>query len=232
MRAALRTNLPVHRAPPALAMRIGSALPREAPPPVRAAACFDSGFAGAAMAGGFAGVALTLAVTRFDAAARSAGRRCRGRPCAVDDGGPPDGRRHQRPAYGQALAVGASGSVAGGQGFRRRGLSAGRWAPGLRRWPPRRRDRVPSRQARHQSVRLRVGDDRSDAPLRQDSRDGFNIVRWRMDGLSYVAVSDVEAAQLLAFARLVEQWQRLTTPRTASACQKCVQFIRSFGPST
>ena len=38
MRTALRTNLTVHRAPPALAMRIGSALPREAPPPVRRAA--------------------------------------------------------------------------------------------------------------------------------------------------------------------------------------------------
>ena len=37
-----------------------------------------------------------------------------------------------------------------------------------------------------------------------DTRDGFNVARWRMGGLSYVAVSDVEAAQLLAFARLVE----------------------------
>ena len=34
MSTAIRTNLPVHRAPPALAMRIGSALPREAPPVV------------------------------------------------------------------------------------------------------------------------------------------------------------------------------------------------------
>jgi hypothetical protein len=32
----------------------------------------------------------------------------------------------------------------------------------------------------------------------------FNIVRWRMGGLTYIAVSDVEAAQLLAFVRLVE----------------------------
>src|ERR1700744_339999 len=64
MRAALRTNLPVHRAPPALAMRIASALPREAPPLVRRPQ-FRFGFAGTAMAGGFAGVALTLAVTRL-----------------------------------------------------------------------------------------------------------------------------------------------------------------------
>jgi hypothetical protein len=31
-----------------------------------------------------------------------------------------------------------------------------------------------------------------------------NIVRWRMGGLTYIAVSDVKAAQLLAFIRLVE----------------------------
>lgn len=43
-----------------------------------------------------------------------------------------------------------------------------------------------------------------DRALRVDSRDGFHVVRWRMGGLEYVAVSDVEAAQLLAFCRLVE----------------------------
>jgi anti-sigma factor RsiW len=46
-------------------------------------------------------------------------------------------------------------------------------------------------------------DDPSDAAPKQDVRDGFNIVRWRMGGLTYVAVSDVEAAQLLSFVRLV-----------------------------
>ena len=49
-----------------------------------------------------------------------------------------------------------------------------------------------------------VADDHSDAAPRLDTRDGFNVVRWRMGGLSYVAVSDVEAAQLLAFVHLVE----------------------------
>ncbi len=50
-----------------------------------------------------------------------------------------------------------------------------------------------------------VSDDRSDAAPTVASRDGFNVVRWRMGGLTYVAVSDVEAAQLLAFVRLVER---------------------------
>ncbi len=45
--------------------------------------------------------------------------------------------------------------------------------------------------------------DRTDATPIQQSRDGFNIVRWRKDGVSYVAISDVEASQLLTFARLV-----------------------------
>ncbi len=37
------------------------------------------------------------------------------------------------------------------------------------------------------------------------SRDGYNIVRWAQDGMRFQAVSDVEAAQLAAFAQL---WQR------------------------
>jgi anti-sigma factor RsiW len=49
-----------------------------------------------------------------------------------------------------------------------------------------------------------VSEERSDAAPKQDFRNGFNIVRWRMGGLTYIAVSDVEAAQLLAFGRLVE----------------------------
>ena len=50
-RAAVRANLAFHRAPPGLAVRIGSALPREAPPEVRRAS-WRLGFTGAALAGG------------------------------------------------------------------------------------------------------------------------------------------------------------------------------------
>ena len=39
MQAAIRTNLPYHRAPPGLAARIGAALEREAPPRPRRWSC-------------------------------------------------------------------------------------------------------------------------------------------------------------------------------------------------
>src|SRR3954464_3912333 len=64
MRTALRTNLVFHRAPPGLAARIGAALPREAPPvPARRPLQWKP--YGAALTGGLAAVALTLAVTQF-----------------------------------------------------------------------------------------------------------------------------------------------------------------------
>ena len=52
IRTAVRTNLPVYRAPPALAMRIGSALPREAPPVAMCVGPAGSTFVGTALAGG------------------------------------------------------------------------------------------------------------------------------------------------------------------------------------
>jgi anti-sigma factor RsiW len=42
-------------------------------------------------------------------------------------------------------------------------------------------------------------------PLRDESRQGFNIVTWRRNGITYYAVSDVEADQLAEFAKLVAQ---------------------------
>jgi len=40
-----------------------------------------------------------------------------------------------------------------------------------------------------------------DAPMRTDARQGFNVVSWRAGGIAYDAVSDVEADQLMDFAR-------------------------------
>ena len=42
-----------------------------------------------------------------------------------------------------------------------------------------------------------------DLPFRYGSRQGFNVATWRRDGMTYYAVSDVEADQLVEFAHLV-----------------------------
>jgi anti-sigma factor RsiW len=64
MRAAIRTKLIFHRAPPGLAARIGAALPREAPPetsrPWFRLPVFS--FGGTGLVGALAGVALTVLV--------------------------------------------------------------------------------------------------------------------------------------------------------------------------
>ena len=69
MQAAIRTNLPYHRAPPGLAARIGAALEREVPPASAAAAASRPwfrwpafGMAGTGLAGALAGLALTVLV--------------------------------------------------------------------------------------------------------------------------------------------------------------------------
>jgi len=42
-------------------------------------------------------------------------------------------------------------------------------------------------------------------PPRAETRQGFNVVTWREAGITYFAVSDVEADMLARFARLVER---------------------------
>ena len=138
------------------------------------------GFAGSALAGGLAGIALTLAVTRTTPSRiRSVGSRCRGEPHPLDDGRPSDRCADQRQAHGQAMAVRSTGPVTGGQGLRGGRLSAGRGTTGLCRRPPGCRDRLSPRQARHKPVRPRFRRSGGRAAT-SGSRDGFNIVRWRM----------------------------------------------------
>jgi anti-sigma factor RsiW len=60
-----------------------------------------------------------------------------------------------------------------------------------------------------------VSDDRSHAAPKHDFRNGFNIVRWRMGGLTYVAVSDAEAAQ-----------RRWCTSRRRARCPKTQAVMR------
>jgi anti-sigma factor RsiW len=202
MRTAIRTNLTVHRAPPALAMRIASALPREAPPPVRRAP-LRQGFAGAAMAGGFAGVALTLAVMamtpRADTlAADVVADHVRSMMADHLTDVATSDRHTVKPWLSARLDLSPEVKDFVAEGYP---LVGGR----LDYVEGHRAAAIVYRRDRHViNLFAFVADDRTDAPPQQQSRDGFNIVRWRMGGVTYVAVSDVEAGQLLAFVRLVE----------------------------
>jgi anti-sigma factor RsiW len=203
MRTALRTNLPLHRAPPALAMRIASALPREAPPPVRRHP-LRLGFAGAGLAGGLAGVALTLAVTRLtpppdpmvtEVVADHV------RSMMADhlmDVATSD-QHTVKPWLSARLALSPVVKDLAAEGYP---LVGGR----LDYVDGRRAAAMVYRRDKHViNLFAFVSSDASDAAPKQDVRDGFNVIRWRMDGLTYAAVSDVEAAQLHAFVELVER---------------------------
>jgi anti-sigma factor RsiW len=204
MRTALRTNLPVHRAPPSLALRIASALPREAPPPVqRQPFRLGFGFAGSAMAGGFAGIALTLAVVRFtpspdpivaDAVADHVRSMMADHLMDV----PTSDQHTVKPWLSARLDLSPVVKDFVAEGYP---LVGGR----LDYIDGRRAAAIVYRRDKHViNLFAFVSDEPSEATPRLNTRDGFNVVRWRMGGLEYVAVSDVEAAQLLAFVRLVQ----------------------------
>lgn len=202
MRTALRTNLPVYRASPALAMRIASALPREAPPaPVREPLRF--GFAGAAMAGGLAGMALTLAVTRLTPSpdpvvAEVVADHVRSMMADHLTDVLTSDQHTVKPWLSARLDLSPVVRDFAAEGYP---LVGGR----LDYVDGHRAAAIVYRRDKHViNLFAFVSDNPSDAAPSLDRRDGFNVVRWRMGGLTYVAVSDVEVAQLLNFVRLVE----------------------------
>lgn len=202
MRAALRVNLPVHRAPPALAMRIASALPREAPPPAQRRN-FHLGLPGAALAGGFAGAALTLVATRSilppdpmvaDVVENHVRSMMANHLMDVSS----SDRHTVKPWLSAQLDLSPVVKDFAAEGYP---LAGGR----LDYVDGHRAAAMVYRRDKHViNLFAFASGDPSDAGPRQDSRNGFNMVRWRMGGLTYIAISDVEAAQLLAFVRLVE----------------------------
>lgn len=202
MRTALRTNLPVYRASPGLGMRIVSALPREAPPPVRSRP-MRFGWAGSAMAGAVAGVVLTLVVTRLTPQAD---------PLVADvigdhvrsmmEGHLTDvltsDQHTVKPWLSARLDLSPLVKDFAAEGYP---LVGGR----LDYVDGHRAAAIVYRRDKHViNLFAFVSDAPSDASPKQEARDGFNVVRWRMGGVTYVAVSDVEAAQLMGFVRLVE----------------------------
>ena len=203
LRTAVRTNLTVYRAPPGLASRIGSALPREAPPPVTRRRPMPFGFAGSALAGALAGVALTLVVTRLTPAPD---------PLVADVVAdhvrslmgdhlmdvPTSDQHTVKPWLSARLDLSPVVKDYAADGYP---LVGGR----LDYVQGHRAAAIVYRRDKHViNLFAFVSGERSDSPPRQETMDGFNVVRWRMDGLTYVAVSDVEVSQLLGFVRLVQ----------------------------
>lgn len=198
-RMALKTALTVHRAPPALAMRIGSALPREAVPvPRRTPPRW--GFGGAALAGAMAGVALTLVLAHpapdpfvADLVADHV------RSLMADhltDVATSD-QHTVKPWLSARLELSPAVKDFAQEGYP---LVGGR----LDYLDGRRAAAVVYRRDKHVINLFAIaGPAGPDTRPIEESRDGFNIIRWRMGGLSYAAISDVEASQLAAFVRLV-----------------------------
>jgi anti-sigma factor RsiW len=201
MGVALRISVPVHQAPPALAMRIASVLPREAPPSVIRQP-FRLRIAAVAMAGGVAGVALTSAVTRLTPSldplvADVVADHVRSMMADHLTDVATSDQHLVKPWLSARLDLSPEVKDLVAEGYP---LVGGR----LDYVSGHRATAIVYRRDKHViNLFAYVSNDRSDAAPKLASRDGFNVIRWQMDGLSYAAVSDVDVGQLLAFVRLV-----------------------------
>jgi anti-sigma factor RsiW len=207
MRAAIRTKLTFHRAPPGLAARIGAALPREAAPeasrPWFRLPVF--GFGATGLAGALAGVALTVLVMSGQGGGHSEamqaviGSHIRSLQAEHLTDVLTSDQHTVKPWLSARLDVSPPVLELKDQGFP---LVGGR------------QDYVDGhptavvvyRHAKHVINLLAwASPGEANTPLRDESRQGFNVVTWRRNGITYYAVSDVEADQLAEFAKLVAQ---------------------------
>jgi anti-sigma factor RsiW len=217
MRTALREKLTYHQAPPGLAARIGTAVAREATPmPMQARArrrrwpgLADGGFAlanggfalaGSGLVGALAGVALMLLVHGNGA----------GGPSTLDavidshvrstmadhlTDVPTSDRHTVKPWLSAHIDVSPPVKELAAEGFP---LVGGRldYVDGHPAAV------VVYRSARHViNLFAWASPGQADAPMRTETRQGFNVVTWRAGGLAFAAVSDVEPDRLIAFAR-------------------------------
>jgi anti-sigma factor RsiW len=211
MQAAIRTNLPYHRAPPGLAARIGAALEREVPPASAAAASRQwfrwpaFGMAGTGLAGALAGVALTVLVLggrpdgQNDVMQGVIGSHIRSLQADHLTDVPTSDQHTVKPWLSERLDVSPPVRDLKDAGFP---LIGGR----LDYVDGHQAAAVVYRRAKH-VINLFAWSSPGDAdePFRAASRQGFNLVTWRHGGITYYAVSDVEADQLSEFAHLVAQ---------------------------
>lgn len=205
MRAALHSHLPYHRAPPVLAARIGAMLPREdVPAPSRSWPRLPAfAFAGSGLAGALAGVALTLLVVGHNSGAGDVvvqsviGGDIRSRMADHLTDVLTSDQHTVKPWLSARLDFSPAVPELRADGFP---LVGGRL------------DYVDGHQAaavvyRHDKHIINLfawaSPSQPDSGFRYESRQGFNTVTWRRGGITYWAVSDLAAAQLANFARLV-----------------------------
>jgi anti-sigma factor RsiW len=206
MQAALRSNLPYHRAPPGLAARIGAMLPREeVPAPSRSWLRVPAfAFAGTGLAGALAGVALTVLVLggggggSNDAVVQSViGDHVRSMMADHLTDVLTSDQHTVKPWLSARLDVSPAVRELKDEGFP---LVGGR----LDYVDGHPAAAVVYRHAKHViNLFAWASPGKPDTGFHDESRQGFNVVTWRRDGITYYAVSDVEADQLAEFAKLV-----------------------------
>lgn len=201
MSDALRQHAAYHAAPAGLAARIGASLAREpSPPPPRRLVWTWPSVASGGLAGALAGVVLMLLVQGpgggqrpvlsavVDSQVRSL------MPDHLTDVVTSD-RHNVKPWLSARVDVSPPVRDLAAEGFP---LVGGRvdYVDGHRAAV------VVYRHAKHViNLFAWASSDHTDAPLRAEARQGFNVVTWRAGGITYFAVSDVEADQLMKFAR-------------------------------
>ncbi len=202
IQAMIRTKLPFHRAPPGLAARIGATLPREAPPPHRRPwfRLPAFGIAGGGIAGAVAGVALTLVIlqgpAREDAAVKSViGSHIRSLMAEHLTDVATSDQHTVKPWLSARLDVSPPVRDMAELGFP---LLGGR----LDYVDGHKGAAVVYRHAKHIINLFAWATPGRDAGFAEQAHQGFNVVSWRRDGIAYYAVSDLNANELAAFARL------------------------------
>jgi anti-sigma factor RsiW len=210
MQAAIRTKLPRHRAPPDRAARIGAALEREALP-AAAVTSFRPwfrwpafGMAGTGLAGALAGVALTVLVVggqpggQGDAMQGVIGSHIRSMQADHLADVLTSDQHTVKPWLSARLDVSPPVLELKDAGFPlvggRQDYVEGRPAAV-----------VVYRHAKHVINLFAWASPGKNEAFRGETRQGFNVVTWRHGGITYYAVSDVEAEQLAQFAKLVAQ---------------------------
>lgn len=207
---ALRTGLQYHRAPPALAARIGAALSHEALPPETAPRRVgrllrlpSTGIAASGLAGALAGAVLVLLVSGhvLRPAADAAGAVVDSHIRSLMPGHMTEvltsDQHTVKPWLSQRVDVSPPVRDLAELGFP---LLGGRvdYVDGHKVAT------VVYRRSQHIiSLLAWASPGEADEGFRTLSRRGFNVVTWRRDGATYWAVSDVEAKDLLEFAHRI-----------------------------